>query len=597
MKPIILSCNLIKQGLFILLFISTAPILHAQSWVWGKSGGGYDELSTGAQQRQEEVYSIVTDSQGNSYVLSAVSKTGLSIDGHSKTNYSDDTTKADMALTSFACDGSYRWSKIFGGGGYERIHPLQIDAQDNVYVAGRFGSCGIATVAYPPRIDNDIILTATPTNCRLHFITKFNSNGETIWFKQPQQAGLPSSENSKSASLGFSVDALGNSYWLMVLPQGTYADGAFTNALTNFNFNNVNSTYFILKYDTTGAFVSATPLNIQSAGIYGADMQFYRNANNGNFYLFTTNFNNPTATFTIDGQTVTNSMLLACLNPQGQLLWLRQNTTSSWGDTFIHNLAFDADNNIYFSGQGNSNTDVFLGLNVPGQWQVDGFVAKVNSTADTLLWSIYNNNLGARFGAITVNNNEVAVTTNCFSANYMWGNQSIAVNGVNQGTQVLLARFNKDTGSCLGLVNLPNNNAGYTDYGTAIATDPAGDYLVGGGFGNFLYFDNNVSVLNSAAQTDFFLAKYAAHACTLGTPSTSSATAVLYPSPANNQLWIYGFDTARYQIYGLSGSLLLEGTYNGQQPIDSSPLANGCYLLQIIHNDGQKSTHKLLIQH
>ncbi|OYU83401.1 MAG: hypothetical protein CFE24_11445 [Flavobacterium sp. BFFFF2] len=597
MKPIILSSNLIKQGLFILLFISTTPTLHAQSWVWGKSGGGFDELSTNALQRQEEVYSIVTDSQGNSYVLSAVSKTGLSIDGHPKSNFADPTTITDYVVASFACDGNYRWSKVFGGG-YETIHPLQIDAQDNVYVAGRFAGCGSTLAAYPPRIDSDLIISQNPQDCRLIFLCKINSIGDMQWIRRPQSIDVSITVGSgQTRSRGIAVDAVGMSYWLVGLPQGTYADGAFTNTLTNANYN-VSATYFILKYDTTGAFVSATPLNIQSTGI-GDDMQFYRNAHNGNFYLFTTNLGNNSATFTIDGQTVTNSMLLACLNPQGQLLWLRQNTTSHWGYIFVHNLAFDAQDNIYVSGQiqtpFNAAMDSFLGV-IGNGFAPSGYVAKLNPTADTLLWSIYNNNLGARFGAITVNNNEVAVTSTC-GENYAWGNFSVHVNNMGQGGQAMLARFNKDTGQCLSIAHLPNDNVGNIDYGTAIAADAAGDYLLGGGFAHFLYFDNNVSVLNSAAQTDFFLAKYAAHACTLGTPSLSSATAVLYPNPANNQLWIYGFDTARYQIYGLSGSLLLEGTYNGQQPIDSSALANGCYLLQIVHNDGQKSTHKLLIQH
>jgi hypothetical protein len=290
-------------------------------------------------------------------------------------------------------------------------------------------------------------------------------------------------------------------------------------------------------------------------------------------------------------------MLLACLNPQGQLLWLRQNSTTVWGNIKIHNLAFDADNNIYFSGQALSPPagDTFLGVSAEGLYQTDGFVAKVNPTADTLLWSIYNNSRGGEFGAITVHNNEVAVTSTC-GENYAWGNFSVHVNNMGQGGQPMLARFNKDTGQCLAIVPLPNDNVGNIDYGTAIAADAAGDYLVGGGFAHFLYFDNNVSVLNSAAQTDFFLAKYAANPCTLGTPTVSTPKAVLYPNPAHHQLWIQGVNTAQYRIYGLSGSLLLDGFYNGQQPIELGTLAPGCYLMQLTQDNGQKSTHKLIVQ-
>ena len=54
---------------------------------------------------------MATDPHGNVYVLSTVMQTALNVDGHSITGYG----AQDILLTSFTCDGTYRWSKDLGG--------------------------------------------------------------------------------------------------------------------------------------------------------------------------------------------------------------------------------------------------------------------------------------------------------------------------------------------------------------------------------------------------------------------------------------------------------------------------------------------------
>ena len=90
---------------------------QAQTWQWGKRGGSTDNLSTIGGSRKEEVIAMATDSQKNIYIISPVGQMLLNIDGNPKTNYGDSSSKTDYALSSFSCDGTYRWSKIIGGGG------------------------------------------------------------------------------------------------------------------------------------------------------------------------------------------------------------------------------------------------------------------------------------------------------------------------------------------------------------------------------------------------------------------------------------------------------------------------------------------------
>ena len=163
------SLERVRVRLTLALLLLTSLLAQSQSWQWGKRGGSIDQLDTTGGGRQEEVYGIVTDSHKNIYTISYVGKNNLNVDGNTKTNFGDDTTLTDVCLSSFSCDGTYRWSKIIGGGGYDFVQSIQIDAQDNIYIVGGFAAC--QDIEYPPRIDNDFILPQTPTsNCSLTFI-------------------------------------------------------------------------------------------------------------------------------------------------------------------------------------------------------------------------------------------------------------------------------------------------------------------------------------------------------------------------------------------------------------------------------------------
>ena len=286
----------------ILLFLFTSLHTHSQSWQWGKRGGSIDQLDTTAHNRQEEVYSIVTDSDKNIYTLSYVGKNNLNVDGNPKTNFGDSTSLSDVCLSSFACDGTYRWSKIFFGGGNDQLQPIQIDSQNNIYVAGKFGNFD---ATYPPRIDNDVILSQSPQDCSVVFIAKFNSNGVMQWFKRPEVAGTSFNQGmGQSFSNGLATDSAGNSYWLTMLPPGTYCDGAFTPTLSGSNF-------YVLKYDANGNYVSATYLDFQVTIGAFLDLQFARNPYNGYFYI-TSAKDDTSETAVVGGQTIANSAFIGC---------------------------------------------------------------------------------------------------------------------------------------------------------------------------------------------------------------------------------------------------------------------------------------------
>ncbi len=93
----------------------------------------------------------------------------------------------------------------------------------------------------------------------------------------------------------------------------------------------------------------------------------------------------------------------------------------------------------------------------------------------------------------------------------MWGSQSIAGPGANNGTDPLLAQFNTTTGACTSLVRIPGTN-GYSDEITSITQDAAGDLVVGGYMGLNLTVNGTTYTYNGG-NTDYFVAKYTTQPC------------------------------------------------------------------------------------
>lgn len=573
------------KNLFAIAFYLLPFLSYTQSFQWIKDGGSSENLGSNDY---EQVYSMATDSQKNVYVLSKVGMSSLNIDGNPKTNYDNpSSTPTDIVLASFSCNGTYRWSKIIGGGGDEELSAVQIDSQDNVYIAGRILSCdnGTALYPFPARIDNDYVFVNSPSACSRLFLAKFNTNGILQYVKRPE----PSLTNSPSfTSFGFKLqnDVIN---WFVWLKPGTYADGALIN-------NNTDpQTPFVLRYNLDGSFIVGVQLGTFQFNGAVDSTRYYRNPYNG-FYYMTYVRTQTSATFTINGQPVVNAAALVCYDANGNFLWKRENNNNNANYMKFFDLAFDPQNNIYIAGSmAGNNMNSFMGyfitlLNSPA------FIMKLDATADNLLWASHHNSLGSSgYGALVYNGSEVAFTGWCGGTNFSWGTQSIYVTATNQGQDVLLARFNSNTGACLSLNRIPST-IGSTDRGTALAVDASGDYLVGGGFAATIYDVNNNSVFNGGGTTDFFIAKFATQACQpLSSESFVETNIAIYPNPVQNIFTVPVKENTKYQLYTITGVLVKEGSVNtAENTISISELSSGCYVLKLQSESNKIETVKVI---
>lgn len=100
-------------------------------------------------------------------------------------------------------------------------------------------------------------------------------------------------------------------------------------------------------------------------------------------------------------------------------------------------------------------------------------------------------------------------------------------------------------------------------------------------------FDGKTTVTTNTASTQF---------ATLSAPTTKDDTFVFYPNPAENEIYLNGFENASVRLTDMTGKTVLqvEGLAD-KATLDLSALAKGIYVVEV-KRDGTKYTRKLLKQ-
>ena len=550
----------------------------------------------------EKVVSMCVDLNGNVTVASLVSSSNINIDGNLKPGYSVQYPTSDIAIASFSCDGSYRWSKTVGGYQTDKIKDVGTDADGNVYAIGTITigttDLGTTTTAYQAHFDTDTILPAAAyevhQNKKNMFLIKYDSIGTFKWLRMPQPDDVSSIvSGGQYRSLNLQVDTEGNSYWYVSLPEGVHANG-------NYAVTSAGITHHVLIYDTNGNFLSGHPIAIATTGFN--DYRFERNHQNGNYYIVG-GFDSLSeqGSISFGGQVVAKSKYLAAFDSTGAFLWIRTNNGNSPWEIQDYDVTFDENNDIYLTGTTLYSSPV-EDPNVIDGWNGQQFinsppsnpfmyVIKLNSSGNTL-WQT-NSNVGRARG-IAINGTEVAITG--FARSYIWQNIDFQYPGDNgNGLYPFLIRFNKNTGAIIANHYLTSNTI-TLDPGQHIVSDNLGSYYIGGAFQSTMSGFGG-SITNAGGSDDFFVAKFGTASCDfLSAPAFDKKATIFYPNPVQNLLYVASEETQSYQIYSILGVKISEGTLSVGSGIDCSGLSDGVYLLSLMDSLGKSSTVKFVKQ-
>lgn len=511
---------------------------------------------------------------------------------------------------------SWQWAKSSVGHTNDYAGGLDIDAQGNSYITGKFYdsiSFGATTLASPGTWSV--------------YIAKYDLNGAVLWVKSACSAA-----NIKVT--GICRDRFGN---LSIV--GLYSDSA------SFGTNSPTTLYSVAGYD---AFVASYDANgdlrwARSIGDTGYDYGSAIHADtNGRLYI--------TGDFHISAYNGSASQVfVACYDSSGNNAWLLHEpdyhnfhqgndlAVNSDGTSYIAGQFFDT---LRFSptvaiGAGNIEANIFL-MKVDKDGNIDwmqrggsagGYTAAtaidVDTAGNSYITGFYHGTI--ILGALSLNGpagtSDDVFVAKCDSAgNYVWVNKASGPWNLDNGVHISCAKDgsiyvagNFQTQLTLDTVNISNPNqpdifiarmdgAGHFTWADHCG-GPTFDNIAGlrsntqgiflsGDFRGTGHFGPSLTA-SSDSTSDIFVARIAIDSVESVATTGINAYTMLYPNPAATTLYIKDAETFNsYTIADISGKAILLDYIHGNQGIKIGDLACGVYFIKLVGKDGFVQTLK-----
>lgn len=468
--------------------------LSAQTWQWGKRGGG--PVNSSSLTPPEAVIDMATDKNGNVYVLARAIKvlTNPDFDGHSLAAWGD----RDIVLAKFTCDGTFKWSKVIGGDNVDAPNAVGVDTLGHVYVCGKTYS----DVASGVHFGADSVQPSSIV--KNLFLVQYDTSGTFKWLRQPNPDTSTLLHIYGCESYNMKVAGNGDVFWFVKLHEGLVSGG---------NGWVVNGKKpFILQYNAAGSLVNHVDLQMETeiAGFYEIGLERTRSgkfiiAGGQDYYTGLSNF-------TIGGQLITHSMFIAMFSPTGQVLWKKENKTATRNSRISSRPISDASGAIYLGGT-ISNKDTFQTYghrnfhNPNGIGSADPFAARLDS-AGNIVWVKAASGISNNYTASIAlkGTNELWLSGDYTSV--WWDSSTKVQTAANGGTHFYITRLNTQ-GNVLDIDSL-KGPVGTNNYFYCSSSDSKGNVYIGGEFTSSLSLPSQ-TLTNSGGATDFFVAK-------LGTP-------------------------------------------------------------------------------
>ncbi len=561
MRKAILLCS-------IMIFILSAEA-YSQSWLWGKRGGSETQSGNGSW---ETVNDITTDNNGNVYALCRVDLPGMDIDGHPLTGYGD----YDIIITSFSCDGTYRWSKVIGSNDHQDVGvAIKTDEFGGVYVCGELY---MPTDNYVGHIDTDSTISLSRKSL---FIVKYDADGNYQWLQMPQSDSVTSYSYQLSKYFDMDVDQWGNTRVLALLAPGTYHNGNYIVQQTGVH---------MMQYNPNGDFILGEAFDIGISQIPTRIPRMVRNQSTGNYYIAGSRPGSGGDTIAIGGSVIKGNGYVAAFDPNGNHLWTTEGDSSVTQSGFDGRPVLDEAGNIYVAGR-TFNGEQFAGHQtvntIPNNLANIPFIVKLESENGNLVWARNSSGKSGRGMAVTIRNANEVVLAGMYDGKMDWagynGTEGMHADN-NQADDVFLCYLNSNTGDVL-LVDTLGSDFGSRDFANCITTDKYNNVIVGGRFENEMYVGEMDTLVMKGETADMFLAKHGVNTCsTLGLGAAQLKNELMiYPNPTFNTITVMSTETIKsVEVMSAVGQIVIMKSYHSDKAsLDVSGLSNGIYFIRI----------------
>ena len=507
-----------KKIVFSLLLFTCCIIsaTQAQSWQWGRRGGG----SSGSNNQAEKIVDMQTDKNGNVYMLAQLDGGGdatVSTQGNDSALLFNGGTR-DGALISYDCNGKFRWAKVLGSSTY-----------DDAAIGMTMDTLGHIYVAMSTSIDFNVDTDTSAANPKYKTIglLQFDTAGHYKWFKMANPDTTKYAKNLGEYYVN-NIATMPNGDTYLYCRLGTGLIAGSTNLVVN------TKGWYMLKYNLLGQpkELIKLDLNIPLSPTTGTLLGDYLDGTNFSVtksrkFIFTgvkIEGNNPNYPVIVGGVALKHHINLICFSNSGSVLWKVTDSDTTTGGISGRPIVDDSNGSIYIVGGGvkgwasgdslNGVPFVNTAIN-PQQGSGIPFIAKI----DTLGNVIYvkngsvNNGIGSSIRSLVKRSDGrffgygdgVGITWDGFKF----------VNPNFIGLQTFMPSFDANTGTVLSMDSLMGSSS--ATYASVIAADNNNNVYVGGR----LSYDVKVgaqTLTTMGGQSDFFVAKYGYANCSGSVP-------------------------------------------------------------------------------
>jgi hypothetical protein len=549
-----LDNDTMKKTLLLFFFSSICSIhfllAQAPSWVWARGEGGTgDDCTTG----------ITTDAIGNVYVVGNFDSPTLTLGSTTLNNAGN----WDVFLAKYDAAGNVLWAVGAGGTSRDECYGIVIDANDNVYIHGWFGSPSITFGA-------TILLNTDFAGSEI-FLVKYNSAGTVLWAKKQGGTGVDKGHD-------IAVDASGNVYATGFFQSSTITFGSTT--LTNAGPMYTKDMY-IVKYDSSGNAIWA-----KKAG-GSQDDEGWSIAVDGSGNAFVCGqFTSPSLAF--GSNILMNAgqydLFIAKYDAAGNLQWGR----GAGGIDFDVTLSVttDANGNAYMTGWYTNDTITFGSIPLLNMGGEDIFLVKYTGTGN-VAWA-------KRAGGVSYDEGR-SIIADVDGNTYITGSfdgpsitfDTITLSSTNMN--IFVVQYDS-AGTALWAKNA--GGAGLSQ-GFGICTDTDSNiYVTGYYLSSPIAFDTIV-LADAGSDDDIFLAKLSYEQLSVSISDKAYYyKPFIYPNPTHDIFTIsfnkeLQIQNAELKIVDITGRVVNEQTLNSKHQTLNPNLSSGIYFVKV--SDGERA--------
>lgn len=499
-KQAVMRNQTVWYALIMAMIAQFAAVANASDgdFVWARAVGG-----TGGDAGR----SIATDSAGNVYTAGTFSGT-VDFDPGTEVYNLVSAGDTDIFVSKIDSTGTFVWAKRMGGIYTDYGLDIALDSTGNVYVTGYFE----ATADFDP---GTATCNLTALGMEDIFVSKLDNMGNLLWAKA--MGGT-----SYDSGCAIAVDDAGN-----VCIAGDFRGTAdFDPGTGTYSLTAGPQDVFVLKLDSTGAFVWASQINGASGNaVFDLAMDGMGNLYATGFFDGTSDFDPGTGTFHLTSAGLDDVFVLK-LDSTGAFVWAKR-IGGAYTDEGL-GIALDGAANVYCTGYFRDVVDFDPGTenySLTAAGYDDIYVLKLDDTGNFVWASAMGGTHYDHGCSIAVDSIGNVYTTGYFQDTADMDPGSSLFNLTSAGNDDVFVSKLDNAGNFVWAKAVGGS---YFDDGYAISTDLSNNVCVTGHFGAQVDFDPGLDTYNLTVvgNLDAFTMKLAApppNAIAI-TPSTMGPT-------------------------------------------------------------------------